>query len=104
MMDLFEEPRVIKKRATQRDDIAQDHESLGENEGSVEQARGLSSGELSGDIQPGGGINGAVERGIFDGQAAAVRDETNEENCPGQQQLRSREKGTGMPGDFRQQA
>ena len=104
MMDLFEEPRVIEKRAAQRDDIAQDHESLGENKGSVQQARGLSSGELSSNIQPGGGINGAVERRIFDGQAAAVPDETDEENCGGQQLLRIGEKGAGMAGDFRRQA
>src|SRR5713226_8842222 len=35
MVDLFEEPRVSKKRATQRDNVAQDHESLGENKGTI---------------------------------------------------------------------
>src|SRR5712692_5643526 len=42
MVNLFEEPRVIEKCATQRDGIAQQHESLGENEWGVQQARGLS--------------------------------------------------------------
>src|SRR5258708_8314034 len=77
MANLFEEPGVIEKRATERDGVAQHHERLGENEGSVEQTRGLSRRELRGDIQPGGGINGAVESGIFKGQAAAVPDEAH---------------------------
>src|SRR5258708_33989787 len=59
MADLFEEPGVIEKRATQGDGVAQHHERLGEDEGSVEQAPGLSGGELSGCIRAGGGVNGA---------------------------------------------
>jgi len=35
MVDLLEEACVIEKRATQRNDITQDHESLRENEGSI---------------------------------------------------------------------
>src|SRR5260370_6318116 len=104
MMNLFEEPRVIKKRAAQRDRVAQNYESLGENERGIQQASRLSGGELSGDVKPSGGINGAVERSIFDGQPAAVPDETHEENCAGQQLLRVGGKGAGMPGDFRRQA
>jgi hypothetical protein len=103
MVNLLEEPRVIEKCPTQRDGIAQDQKRLGENEGSVEQARGLSGRELRGDIQPGGGINGAVELGIFDGQAAAVPDETHEKNRAGQQLLGIGEEGAGMPRDFRRQ-
>ncbi len=104
MMNLFEEPRVIKKRAAQRDRVAQNYESLGENERGIQQASRLSGGELSGDVKPSGGINGAVERSIFDGQAAAEPDEAHEENCAGQQLLRVGEKGAGMAGDFRRQA
>jgi len=75
-----------------------------QNEGSVQQARGLSGGKLSGNIQPGGRINGAVKRGIFNGQAAAKPDETYQENCAGQQLLRVREEGAGMTRDFRGEA
>src|SRR5260370_28108147 len=46
MMNLFEEPRVIKKRAAQRDDIAQEHDSLGESERGIHQASGLSGGAV----------------------------------------------------------
>src|SRR5882762_478232 len=50
MVNLLEEPSVIEKCATQRDGVAQHHKRLGENEGSVEQARGLGGRELRGDI------------------------------------------------------
>src|SRR5713226_7899376 len=103
MVDLFEEPRVIEKRATQRDGISQHHKRLGENKWSVQQARGLGGGELSGDIQPSGRINGAVESGILHGQPAAEPNEAYEENCAGQQLLRIREEGAGMARDFRRQ-
>src|SRR5260370_14283936 len=77
---------------------------MSENEGSIEQSRGLSGRELSGHIQPGSGIDGAVECRILNGQAATVPDETHEKNYAGQQLLRIREEGTGMPRDFRRQA
>jgi len=54
-VDLFEEPRVIEKSATQRDSIAQHHKRLGENEGSV--SRRAIREESCGNIQPGGRID-----------------------------------------------
>src|SRR5437016_5784217 len=50
LVNLLEKPRIIEKCATQRDGIAQHHKRLGENEGSVEQARGLGGRKLRGDV------------------------------------------------------
>jgi len=50
MVDLFKEPRVVKKSPSERDGVAQHHKRLGKNEGSVQQARGLSDGELRGNV------------------------------------------------------
>jgi len=99
VMDAFKEASVIEERATQRHDITQNHEGLGEKEGSVHQAPGLCRGELSGDVEPGGGINGAVERGIFDGQTAAVPDKAHEKNRTREQLFGIGKEGAGMARD-----
>ena len=104
MANLFEEPRIVEKSPAQGDGVAQHHERLRENERSVQQASGLSSRKLSGKIQPGGRINGAVEGRILDGQAATEPDEAHEENRGGQQLLRIREKSVGMARNFGRKA
>ena len=104
MAHLFKEPRIVEKGSAQRDSVAQNHERLCEDKRSVQQARGLGCGKLSGQIQPGGSIDRAIERGILDGQAATEPDEAHKENRAGQQLLRIREKGTGMVRNFRRQA
>ena len=104
MVHLFKEPRIVKKGSAQRDGVSQHHERLSKNERSVQQARGLSGGKLSGEIQPGGCINRAVEGGILGGQAAAEPDEAHEEDCAGQQLLRIRKKGAGVTRNLGRQA
>ena len=104
MAHLFKEPRIVEKGSAQGDGVAQHHERLCEDKRSVQQARGLGCGKLSGQIQPSGSIDRAIESGILDGQAATEPDEAHKENRAGQQLLRIREKGTGMVRNFRRQA
>jgi len=96
VMNAFEEASVIEERATKRHGVAQDHEGLGEKKGSVHQAHGLGGGELGGDIEPGGGINGAIERRIFDGETATVPNEAHKKNTAWEQLLRIGKESTGM--------
>jgi hypothetical protein len=80
----LEEAGVLEKRAAESDGVAHDHEALGENEGSVHQPRRLRGGKLSGDVQPSGGVYGAIKGGILHHQTAAVPEETDQKNPPGQ--------------------
>jgi len=104
MVDLLEQASVVEKSATESDGVAQHHEGLGKDERSVEKAGGLRGRELGGDIQPSRGVDGAVESGVFHGQAAAVPDEAHQENGAGQQLLWIGEERAGVAGDFRRQA
>ncbi len=80
----LEEVGVIQKRAAESDGVAHNHEALGENERSVHQPRRLRGGKLSGDVQPSGSVHGAIKRGIFHHQTAAVPEETDQKNTTGQ--------------------
>jgi len=104
MADLFEEVRVIEQRAAEGNGETQDQEGLGENERSVQQALGLRSRKLGGDVEPGRGVDGAIKRGVHGGQAATVPDETDEENRAREKLLRAGEKSARMRGNFRRQA
>ena len=101
--NLFEEVSVVQKCAAESDGVTHHHERLGKKEGSVQQALGLRGGKLSGDVEPSGGVNGAIESGIFVGQSAPIPNQTDEENCGGEKLLRAGEKGAGMRGNLRRQ-
>src|SRR5580704_17867059 len=72
MADLFKEPRVIEKRAAEGEGVAAHGKDLGEHEGSVEKALRLASSKLSGEVHPGGRIDGAIERGVFGVESAPI--------------------------------
>lgn len=72
MADLFKEPRVVEERAAESERVTADGEYLGEHKGRVEKALRLAGRKLSGTVHPSGGVNGAVEGGIFGFKAAAI--------------------------------
>ena len=72
MADLFEQARVIEERAAESESVTAHREDLGEHEGRVEKPLRLARSELSGEVHPGGGVDGAVERRVFGIEAAAI--------------------------------
>ena len=100
MADLFEKPRVIEQRATERNGVTHYREGPSENERRIQQPLGLGGGELSRHVQPSGNVEATVKGGIFDLQTTAVPDETHQKNSAGEQLLRTREKCAGMTGDL----
>jgi len=101
MANLFEEAGVVQKSAAESDGVTENGEALREHEGSVEQAFGLGRGNLRGDIEQGGGVDGAVEGGVFLAQAAAIPYEGDEKNRGGQKLLRAGKQRTGVARRFR---
>src|SRR5579863_6516961 len=92
MADLLEEARVIKKRAAKRESVTANCEDLREHEGCIEKTLGLARCELSGEVHPGGCINGAV-KGRFSGiKAAPIPNHGSEKNDSRQELLRARNK------------
>jgi len=99
--DLFEEVSVVQEGAAESKCVRGYGESLREDERRVEEPLGLASSKLGGEIQPSGRINGAVEGRVFEGQAAAIPNHRAEENCAGNELLRTGEKCARMPRNFR---
>ncbi len=73
-LDLFEEAGVVEQRAAQSYGVTGDGEGLREDERRIQEARGLRGCELRGYVHPGGGVDGAVEGGVFDSQASTIPD------------------------------
>src|ERR1700720_1596218 len=90
MADLFEEPRVIEKRAPQSEGVTADRKDLGEHERRVEKAFRLARRELGGEVHPSGCVDGAVEGRVFGIKAAAIPNHGGEKNDSGQKLLRTR--------------
>ena len=101
MADLFKEPRVIEKRPAERDGVTADSKDLGEHKRRVEKALRLARGELGGEVHPSGGVDGAVEGGVFGIKAAAIPNHGRKKNDSGQKLLRAGHEGAGMAGDLR---
>src|SRR5690348_8599109 len=77
--DLFEQARIVEQSAAESDGVAGDGERLREDERGIKQALRLRGGNLCGEIHPGGGVDGAVERGIFELEAPTKPDYGDQE-------------------------
>src|SRR5208282_5180217 len=93
MANLFEEPRIIEKRAAEREGVAADGEDLGEHKRRVEKPLRLARRDLSGEVHPSRGVDGAVEGGVLGIKTAAIPNDRREKNDSGQKLL-----GTGKEG------
>ncbi len=101
---MFEQARIVEKSAAESDGVAGDGECLREDKGRIEQALRLGGDKLRGEIHPGGGVDGAVEGGVFELEAATIPDYGYEENSGGQELLRAGEERARMRGNFRGKA
>jgi len=103
MADLFEEARVVEKRAAESNGVSHDAQTLRKNEWRVQQACGLRGRELTGKIEPTGGVDRAVEGGIVVPEAATVPDKRDKIDRGGKQLLRTRNEGELVRRHFRGQ-
>jgi len=103
MADLFEEARVIEKRATESEGVTADSENLSKNKGRIEKALRLAGSKLSRKVHPGRGVDGAVESGVFGVQAPAIPNHRREKNNARPKLVGAGDQSDRMAGDFRGQ-
>ncbi len=72
MSNLLEKPRVIEERAAECERVTAHGQHLREHKRSVEKPLRLTRGELSGEVHPSGGVDGAVKSRVLGVKTSAV--------------------------------
>jgi hypothetical protein len=80
MADLLEEASVIEQCAAESESVTAYGEDLGEHEGRVEETFRLAGSDLSGEVHPSRGVDGAIKRRVLGIKTAAIPNHGSEKD------------------------